>query len=238
VTSEGSVTRPHRSRWLRASSTPYRDSRMHWVPEGCDRPPPMSSQEPPQRSNPERDAIVGELHEFLNDAAGTLGAAFFGVSLMRDRLLPMTVDAHPEAQLILGLGDPNDAEAIGYQRWLLASIPERLAKGEPVERAFGQQWIVLVHTGWEHNFRPRLARADAVEVNEVRDDAMSDIRLMRNDVVHHHGVASANNSGKCRILRWADNGDPIVVSKRRVAEFMSHFGLVAHPGPGHAEPRA
>jgi hypothetical protein len=48
---------------------------------------------------------------------------------------------------------------------------------------------------------------------------------MRNDVVHHGGIAQKKNSGRCEVLRWFESGDRMLVRQARVLEFMEHLGL-------------
>ena len=45
-------------------------------------------------------------------------------------------------------------------------------------------------------------------LTDVRDDLLGDIRLLRNDIVHHGGIATKANSGRCKILQWFNDGDP------------------------------
>jgi hypothetical protein len=45
---------------------------------------------------------------------------------------------------------------------------------------------------------------------------------MRNDIVHHRGIATAGNSGRCEVLRWFKADDPMHVMPVHVVEFMSY----------------
>lgn len=109
--------------------------------------------------------------------------------------------------------------------WPIKSLPERLADDGPVAEQLGQQWLVLVCTEWEDHYRQRIADAAGVPKNEVKSPAMGDVSKMRNDVVHHRGVATKGNSGRCEALTWFKPGDRMLIQQARVREFMEHLGL-------------
>jgi hypothetical protein len=84
-------------------------------------------------------------------------------------------------------------------------------------RWIGQSWIVRVFTVREHRFRDRLLD---VEGNALALDLFGDLRLLRNDIVHHSGKATKRNAGRVRLLRsWASVGDPISVGFEQLAQF-------------------
>jgi hypothetical protein len=58
---------------------------------------------------------------------------------------------------------------------------------------------------------------------------MADAVRLRNDIVHHRGIATKRNAGCAEVLTWFDEGDAILVTTARVAEFMGHFGLTVSP---------
>ena len=94
----------------------------------------------------------------------------------------------------------------------------------PIERRLNQQWIVYVYSGWEHEYRPRLERVHGCEKGGLKLAAFGDLRLLRNDIVHYHGIASADNSGKCEVLRhWVAIGEPILVTQEHFGEFWATF---------------
>lgn len=171
-------------------------------------------------------AIVDEFREVLNDIAGTHHSALWGLRLLREHFGVLLADApDPTQDFLIGHGDPSDPETRAYQRWRIDSIPGRLAEGGPVAEQLGQQWAVLIYAQWEHNFRPRLAEALGVEVGDVRDDLMGDIRHIRHDILHHAGVGTGDHCGRCKVLKWFGPGDRITITTKHVAEFMDKVGL-------------
>lgn len=172
--------------------------------------------------------VLAELAAFLNDAAGAHGWAQQGVPVVLARLQEVTgrvrrSPENPDPDMYMGIGDPNLPTSATYQSWKLSRLPVALAEDGLVITWIGRQWIVGVFTGWEHEYRPRLATAYGCDEGALTHNVLGDLRHMRNDVVHHHGVATAANTGRCRTLRWCNVGDEIMVRSPEVADFMRQF---------------
>jgi hypothetical protein len=93
-------------------------------------------------------------------------------------------------------------------------IRDRLDDAGLVAQQIGHQWLLLVFHEWEDEFRPRLAAARAVPVDEVRDPVLGDLRLMRNDIIHHRGLAMATNSERRTRLNWFADGDVMLIDRK------------------------
>jgi hypothetical protein len=99
-----------------------------------------------------------------------------------------------------------------------------LARDGRVETTLGQQWVVTAYNAWEHNFRERLADAHGVDKAKVTAPLLGAIRHLRNDVVHHHGVASAEHTGRRLVLgHWVAVSDPIRLRGEHYDELMRIF---------------
>ena len=66
-----------------------------------------------------------------------------------------------------------------------------------------------MNSKWEREFRPLFAKLCDLPVKSVKSDLFGDLRHLRNDVVHHRAVATASNSGKCKLLGFFETGDVI-----------------------------
>lgn len=129
-----------------------------------------------------------------------------------------------ESRFYFGSGNPSGSETIAYQSWPISELPVKLGPDGPVSIALGQQWLVMVVAEWEENFRPRFAAAENVDVAEIQDQCMGDLRLLRNDVVHHRGVATRHNTGRAEIS-WFQPGDLIHIFPVHVMKVMEYLGL-------------
>ena len=98
-------------------------------------------------------------------------------------------------------------------------------QGEFLKRT-GWFWLTNVFGRWEHDFRPKVAKALGVELEKVRSDVMGDIRRIRNDVVHNRGIASNEHSAKVRLLTdWVTVGDEIRVGEAQVIDLRKRFSF-------------
>jgi hypothetical protein len=181
----------------------------------------------------EAHQATAEWHSFLNDAAASYGALGAGLGFLRRQFEEFARVARlgPDEVVHITTGDgapnrPSDAFAI----WTPRTIRERCTREGLVARQLGHWWVSHVYATWEHGFRPRLAKAQGLQTDELQERVMGDLRRIRHDVLHHQGVATAQWSGRCQRLRWFGAGDEIFVSERMVYEFMDQFGL-AEPAP-------
>jgi hypothetical protein len=131
-----------------------------------------------------------------------------------------------ESTLFFGLGDPNRDEGLAYQRWPIASAADRLGPNGSVVRDLGQQWVVMVAAQWNDHYRRRIADALGIERNDVVEPVMADINRLRNDILHHRGVATSGNAGRCEVLHWFDVGETIRITPGHVAQLMHWVGKV------------
>jgi uncharacterized SAM-binding protein YcdF (DUF218 family) len=165
----------------------------------------------------------------MNDLAGVHGLSVFSIGfLMRPWAEEQAANlANPteDSSLFLGTGDPN-VRGVAHLRWRFRDLPDRLDANGIVIRSLGQQWVVTVAAEWNENFRRRFAVAEGVEPNEIAESGMADINRMGNDVIHHSGIASERNSGRCEVFRWFAPGEVIHPMLVHVAEFMAYLGLL------------
>jgi hypothetical protein len=175
------------------------------------------------------DRILAELSESLNLSAGAHSCASMGLRFVAERfdsasrLVEPNPD-NPDPTLYFGLGDPNEAASRQYARWKVSELSQRLAQDGPVVAELGRQWLILIFTQWDSNFRPRLAAALGVEVAQLKVPVFGDLRHMRNDLLHNGGVASKDHTGRCESLHWFEPGKPIVITAEQIAEFMENVG--------------
>ena len=117
---------------------------------------------------------------------------------------------NPDPKIFIGVGDPNRPESRQYASWRLSEALEQIAMNGPVETQFGQQWLVSMFAAWEHEYRRRLAKAHGVADEMVFVPLFGDLRLLRHDILHCRGIATAENSGRCEVLQpWFVIGQPI-----------------------------
>lgn len=167
------------------------------------------------------DQVVDEMRAFVEDLTAATCFALVAVRQYRVetevmKLLP----ENPDPQVGIGSGPPGVVPPIVVSR--RSKVLEQLAVGGPVERNLSQQWVVSLYTAWDHEYRTRLADALGVTKDAVVDDLLGDLRRVRHDIVHHHGVATKANSGRCLMLDIPVNV-PIVLDADVLAAIRDAF---------------
>lgn len=80
----------------------------------------------------------------------------------------------PDSTLFVGHGDPNTAAGFTYQRWPIRTLAARLSPDGPVVRALGQQWVVMVASKWNDQYRSLIS--DALGLEKLVVEALRDAR--------------------------------------------------------------
>ena len=97
----------------------------------------------------------------------------------------------------------------------------------PVEQMAFKGWIEEVYFLWDHRYRKAMKnRLQASDVIAPQADAPGDLRLIRNDLIHKGGIASEESSGRCKVLRWFEPGEPIILGMRHVFDFLNQMGFM------------
>jgi hypothetical protein len=169
------------------------------------------------------DAVYADFVEAMNDLAGTHAMSIAGIIQMKAfverEILP---GKGPGDKLFVGHGSPQAAESFVWQSWEVVGLPARLGGDGHVAGDLGRQWLVMVASLWNDEFRTRFAEAS--EVDRFDDAGLGDINKMRNDIIHHSAVATARNTGRCETFRWFLAGETIHPRAVHVANFMSYIG--------------
>ena len=165
-------------------------------------------------------SVVNEFATFLNDASAIEAFAALGLTQIEPMFSRLPTDpTNPDPDVFIGVGDPNAPDAEVHAQWKLSRALAEVAKDGPVSVRLGHQWIVWVFTEWEHEYRPRLARAHGRDKDDEKYPLLGDVRRLRHDVVHHRGTASSDHSAKCEVIKWFSAGDVIALRAEHYAEF-------------------
>ena len=100
-------------------------------------------------------------------------------------------------------------------------------EGNAEQMAF-KGWIEHIYNHvWEAEYRNRFS--DGLEGDDLmrpETAPMGDLRHIRDDLVHHRGIASEPNTGRCTVLKWFEPGDRIVLGMRHVFDFLNRMALM------------
>jgi hypothetical protein len=189
------------------------------------------------------DDVIAEFHAALNDAAGVFGIARHGLPPTAAVLRHATAEAglgpdelvHLTLRADTGVEGPRSA----FAAWQSGDLDEKLGDSGPVAMQIGHQWLIHVyHHLWENNFRKRIALDRGLDYHDnkspktgLSSQYFADLGYMRHDILKNKSIASRENTGRCKELRWFHDGERILVTERHVYQFMEGFGLV-YPASG------
>jgi hypothetical protein len=60
--------------------------------------------------------------------------------------------------------------------------------------------IVFIFAYWDEEIRSQIARIRGIAVNDIKVDALGDLRILRTSIVHNSGVLSAASYSKLRVM--------------------------------------
>lgn len=107
------------------------------------------------------------------------------------------------------------------------------------EAGFNEQqicWsiIVFIFAYWDENVRPEIARIRGTQPNDIKIDALGDLRILRKSIVHNEGFISAQDHRKLRkmshlaspnarlVLDHDQMHNLFVLLKQAIAELILH----------------
>ena len=108
------------------------------------------------------------------------------------------------------------------------------------EAGFNEQqicWaiIVFIFAYWDEEVRPAIAKVRGVEPNDIKIDALGDLRILRKAVVHNKGIVTPKEYAKLNIMTdLIKPGEKLVLShdqmhkifvllKRAICEIILHY---------------
>ena len=111
----------------------------------------------------------------------------------------------------------------------LSGIPfdpnDMLKRGGESEQLAFMGWVEQVYNCiWESRYRNEMRDSlEGPDTIRPQADPIGDFRLIRDDLVHNGGVASADKTGKCTVLKWFEPGDRIVLEMHHVFDFLNQM---------------
>ncbi len=110
-----------------------------------------------------------------------------------------------------GTGDPNDPQSLHLHATTQGNLKARNSKGGKNHLLLGQRFIVDLYTFWEDSYRTQIAEALNRDRDTIRSNIFGDLRLMRNSIIQHRGIALPEII-RCKSLVWFGPGDIIDIS--------------------------
>ena len=182
-----------------------------------------------QRDYSSTQVMQSFLYE-VNRATASLMYVLEGVEAVRNRELPR-YNAWPPFQqqdLVVSprLSYIDVVPCLSGAPFDPADVLER--EGEAEQLAF-RGWVEQVFNAlWDSQYRNALKRSfNGPGVIPPELDALGDFRLIRNDLVHKHAIASSGGTGKCVVLKWFTVGDRMILGMHHVFDFLNQMAMLS-----------
>jgi hypothetical protein len=138
-------------------------------------------------------ASIEDFSAYVNDVSGTHFFALLGVfeqgAEVGRRLTKSAELGNNDPSMFIGPGDPNEIEFAPYLSWKLRDLGLRLVPGGDFSILLGQMWVATIYGAWDAHFQKAIAAELGLSKGALACDEMGDLRLMRNDILHHRGIA-------------------------------------------------
>lgn len=95
--------------------------------------------------------------------------------------------------------------------------------GTEIFRWFNRAWIPSFYEEWNGDYRHRLATILDKKSDDVKVGYFGDLRLIRNDIIHHKARVEESDRRKCGVLKWFDSGEEVILENTHYAELFDYF---------------
>ena len=169
------------------------------------------------------DNIIASLREEVLDHTTA-----FGYSLLGLRRIVAEADRwpknseNPDPQVGWGSRDPNLVTATVMPGWKLSEFRRAVQDDGVLVQLVSLQFVSGLFATWEHVYRDLLAELLQKNRSDIKVDYFGDLRLLRNDALHHQ-MKAGDNTKRCKLLKWFNTGDPIAFSVANINELRELF---------------
>lgn len=184
------------------------------------------------RKNDDAYSLIVELHGKIFDICGfyfdikqSLGVFKKELEKRRDnnkKRLKCTNEHVDNLPFFYGRGEPDAPTSFVLHRTTQGRLRDRNNPGGLNHKILSDSVIENIYSIWNDEYRPHLARLIEIEIKELSSEIFGDIRLIRNSIVHHGGIAKKEVE-KCKVINFFKEGDKITFTDRRMEDVFFHI---------------
>ena len=87
-------------------------------------------------------------------------------------------------------------------------------------RFIGNMALISIYEYWESSCRNKLADCNNVEYEQIKSQIFGDLRLLRNSIIHHGGIALPSIKA-CKKFTWYKEGDLIFIDGDQMEDIVA-----------------
>ncbi len=131
------------------------------------------------------------------------------------RLPELQADLLDARQIIYGVGNPNAPDAYPLHVCTQKEYRERNERNGQNEHVIGRLCVILLYQYWEDHYRARIASEMNLTKDSLRLPVMGDLRLLRQSIIHHQGIA-LKDMERCETIPWFREGAAIALNRKQI----------------------
>jgi hypothetical protein len=132
----------------------------------------------------------------------------------------LTVEELDKRSCFIGKGDPDDRDHALQHTTTQGEFKARNETGGHNSVRMAQLFMVLVFEHWEELYRPRIASSLNLRSRELKVPVLGDIRLLRNDILHNHGVLAKGTADRLEAISGLEADCRIILDEHEVDEMV------------------
>jgi hypothetical protein len=136
----------------------------------------------------------------------------------------LSVSELDKRKLTYGVGHPGKEGTYILHETTQKGFKDRNSKGGRNYITIGNMCVSQIYQIWEDDFRGRIAKSLGLIKNDIQSDIFGDIRLIRNSITHHRGIALKEIS-RCKLINYFLVNDSIEFTEKQIEEIIYHVKL-------------
>lgn len=150
-------------------------------------------------SNESLVEIIAEYVDVIEETFGFYLDSVYGYNFLlkqfakvqeeASKLLDFPIERLDTLPMSYGEGDPNLPGSEVYSYTTQGDFKTRINKHGTTSIKIGQMCVFQIYQYWEDHYRKKIAEAIGTSKNDINIDIFGDLRLIRNSIIHHRGIA-------------------------------------------------
>jgi hypothetical protein len=132
----------------------------------------------------------------------------------------MSKEAQLQRAFFIGTGEPGTMESVMQHKTTMGEFASRNTRDGKNHILMGRLLIVVIYAYWETEHRARIAAALGKQLDDVQVSILGDLRLLRNDILHHRAVATKQYSARLTVLPQVEPGAEITSTRAQAEQLV------------------
>ena len=128
------------------------------------------------------------------------------------------------ADLIIGTGHPDKGD--WHSRVNIGEFVASSVKDGIYADTLAKTFISTIYHDWEEGYRHKIAQEIGTEKNNIKNNLMGDLRIIRNCIVHESSIIT-NEHKKIKELNWEIKEGFLIITRSMFSSLMNQINTMA-----------